>query len=213
MGEKRVRLESDGLKLEGLLEIPKGAARGVVVTHPHPLYGGDMHSPVAAGLARAYADAGFAALRFNFRGVGKSQGTHDHGRGEMNDVAGAVEFLWKKGLEPVHVAGYSFGAWVAGRMAQQGLLETPLVLVAPPVTMLDFLPDAPMPGLTLVVAASRDDFGPPELVGSMASRWNPAASLAVVHGADHFFYNHLAELTRLVSLHLIKTAGPPGPEA
>ncbi len=211
MGEKKVRLSADGLKLEGLLEAPRGAERGVVVTHPHPLYGGDMHNPVSAALARAFTGAGFAALRFNFRGVGKSQGTHDHGRGEMGDVAAAMEFLREQGLSPVHVAGYSFGAWVAGRMAQEGLLAAPLVLVAPPVAMLDFLPDAPMPGLTLVVAASRDEFGPPELVAGLAPRWNPSASLAVVRGADHFFRNHIPELTRLVSLHLIKAPGPPEP--
>ncbi|MBW1990289.1 MAG: alpha/beta fold hydrolase [Deltaproteobacteria bacterium] len=206
MAKKRKtrRVKIGKLPLEGVLE-GADAERAAVITHPHPLYGGDMDNPVVTRLSRTFAEAGYCALRFNFRGTGKSGGSHGGGEAEKEDVTQAIAFLEKLGKLPVYLAGYSFGAWVMGRMAQEQMLSHPLILVAPPVDFLDFHQGRPMPGLCLVVSGSRDEFGPPELVRVLAAQWNPDASVAVVNGADHFFWNHLDDLARLVSLHLAKS--------
>ena len=89
-----VTFDSDGLTLEGALHLPESTpCAGVVVAHPHPQYGGDMHNNVVHAISRAAADAGAATLRFNFRGAGASEGRYDEGRGEQQDVAAALEYM------------------------------------------------------------------------------------------------------------------------
>ena len=105
MSENSVMFESGGLKLEGLLDRARGDA-GVVIAHPHPQYGGSMHNNVVESLVKAYGKAGFTTLRFNFRGVGRSEGHYDGGVGEQQDVSGAVAYLKDLGMTTIHLAGY-----------------------------------------------------------------------------------------------------------
>ena len=122
---REVAIEADGLKLEGALHLPDGATKGtpspgVVVAHPHPQYGGDMDNPVVQALCEAALEAGAAVLRFNFRGVGFSEGKYDEGVGEQRDLAAAVDYLRnvpEVDSGRVAVAGYSFGSVVALRLA------------------------------------------------------------------------------------------------
>ncbi len=109
--EEHIFFYSGGLKLEGLLDAHAGQ-KAVVVTHPHPLYGGSMHSNVVEAVLRAYAGKGYTTLRFNFRGAGASEGVHEKGIGEQEDVGAALAFLREKGKSAIDLAGYSFGAWV-----------------------------------------------------------------------------------------------------
>ena len=153
--EESVFFDCDGIKLEGLFN--KGENnKGVVVTHPHPLYGGNMHNNVVDSIARVYGAAGFSTLRFNFRGVGRSGGSHDNGDAEQDDLAAAMEFLLSNGLEIVDFAGYSFGTWVVAHYALDTSVQGDIVFVSPPAAFMDFSEIDSMPNLKFVVSGARD---------------------------------------------------------
>jgi alpha/beta superfamily hydrolase len=198
--EEKIVFTSEGFALQGLYGAGTGG-RGVVITHPHPLYGGTMENPVVVTLARAYQACGFATLRFNFRGVGASQGKYDEGRGETRDVAAAAAWLVDAGATHVDLAGYSFGAWVNAKLKCR---RWPLrmVMVAPPVALIDFSTDAALPCLELVVGGSADAFAPADALRRWVLRWQPAAHLEIIAGADHFFTGHLSLLQAALSRHL-----------
>ena len=111
--EEKVTFLAGGLRLEGLL-FEGNSDNGVVITHPHPQYGGDMYNPVVEATADAYRKAGWTTLRFNFRGSGQSEGSFDQGRGEQLDVLAAISYLQERGCHETDLAGYSFGAWING---------------------------------------------------------------------------------------------------
>ncbi len=197
MAEQHVFITSGNLQLEALLDLVHGAA-GVVVTHPHPLYGGDMENAVVDSVVRMYRSRGYSTLRFNFRGVGRSRGRYDDGRGEQEDVRYALQFLAAQGANKIDLAGYSFGAWVnllANAVAAP--LER-LILISPPVAFLDFGSVGFTPRLKLVVAGSRDQFAPPEQIRRLLPGWNPDARLEVVAGADHFYWGYADELEAIL---------------
>ncbi len=186
--ESELFFSSGELTLEGL--ITRGTAgRGVVVTHPHPLYGGDMHNPVVTCIGNAYAKLGYTVLKFNFRGVGSSTGRYDDGNGERADLAAAISFLKEEGLESVDVAGYSFGAWIAAGLLGGEKPSGRMIMVAPAVAFLDFTAAGSLPGLSLVIAGEMDhQFAPAGRIREMMPHWNPDACLEVIDGADHFFH-------------------------
>lgn len=203
MTEKKIRFENvDGLQLEGLLH-EGHIGCGVVITHPHPLYGGDMYNNVVAILQNAFQETGFSTLRFNFRGVGASSGAYDDGDGEQRDVDAALEAMRTAGASPVDLAGYSFGAWVNARAASEaGAVCARMIMIAPPAAMLDFAPALNLPSLTLVITGSRDAFAPPEMLKEQVPLWNPAARLKVINGVDHFFYGFERTLADVLKAHL-----------
>ena len=199
MGETVISFQSDGLSIDGRLALAD-AKNGVVITHPHPLYGGDMENPVVQSLKTAYHRKGYSTLRFNFRGVGKSEGRYDEGRGERNDLRTAVNLLREKGIDRIDLAGYSFGAWInAGAAAEPAIRE--MIMVSPPVALLEFEKNRPIDALKLVITGSEDEFAPPRLVKPMVRDWNPDAAIHVIAGADHFFFGHLDALEALVLNH------------
>jgi len=190
---KKVRFFSENFEIEGLLN-KKDEKKGVVVTHPHPLYGGDMYNLVVETLVHVYNIKGYSTLKFNFRGVGGSQGTYDNGHGEQKDVLAALSFLGDMGIGQIDLAGYSFGAWVNAHAVQEDVLVNQLVMVSPPVGFMDFSTIGPMERLKLVVTGSRDDIAPSEVVKQMCSVWNPKARFVVIDGADHFYGGFLNQL-------------------
>ena len=195
--DEQVAVASQGAVLEGLMH--RGSSTtGAVITHPHPLYGGDMYSPVVEAIERAYRNAGFTTLRFNFRGTGASTGRHDQGLGERADVTAAVDHLKAEGLSSIHLSGYSFGAWVNAMAMQNDLVVDGLSMVAPPVAFIEFAPDIRLPALAKVVAGSRDEFAPPDLIRPHLANWNRDAVLDTIDGADHFFFGHLDAITRIL---------------
>src|SRR5437870_10480649 len=136
--------------LVGRLAVPAGARAGVVICHPHPLYGGDMDNPVVVRVAEVCRQLGLATLRFNFRGVGASTGQHGQGRDERHDVTAALAHFASvlPSDAPLGLAGYSFGAAVAARVAGERAEAPPLTavaLVAPPVAMTGDEPFAGLP--------------------------------------------------------------------
>jgi uncharacterized protein len=178
-------------------------ARGVaVIAHPHPLFGGTMDNKVVQTLARAFMQCGWHAVRFNFRGVGTSQGVYDEGRGELQDLLAVVAHVAPAG--PLALAGFSFGAFVtshAVRVLLLGREPAKLVLVGTAVTRFEVAPIPPeLHDRTLVLHGEQDDTVPLADV----LQWARPQSLpvTVVPGVEHFFHGQLPLLRSLVVRHL-----------
>jgi len=193
MTEESVHFHVGDVRLEGRLAVPAGAARGAVVCHPHPQYGGTMDNNVVVAVCDALQAAGVATLRFNFRGVAGSQGSYTDGRGEVDDTRQAVAFLRERlGNGDVTLVGYSFGAMMALLAGHDASDVSRLVAIAPPVAMFDlaFLKGCERP--KLVVAGDRDQYCPlAELEAQLAKVAEPKSFVRIA-GADHFFYGHEA---------------------
>ena len=181
-----------GPSLEARLGSGPAARGGFVICHPHPLYGGDMDNPVVLRAAEVTRGAGYATLRFNFRGAGASEGVHDKGRGEQDDVKAAMAALASRlpAGSPVGVIGYSFGAWAAARATRPG--DAALGLIAPPIGMFDFAFLPPAAGHILLVAGTRDTYCPAEALHRLAE--SAGAEERIIEGADHFFFGKLYPL-------------------
>jgi alpha/beta superfamily hydrolase len=193
---ERVEFAGPGGTLEGIVEDPGAAAatRYGVICHPHPLYGGTMDNKVVVTVVRALRDAGLPSLRFNFRGVGRSAGTYDAGMGETDDAAAAAAYgaaRWP-GLALV-AAGFSFGSFVALRLAQQ-LPVAQLITIAPPVQRFDYSAGAAPTCPWLVVQGDADEVVDPQAVYAWVARLEPKPQLVVMPGVGHFFHGRLNEL-------------------
>jgi alpha/beta superfamily hydrolase len=205
---------SAGPSLEARLGVVDAARGGIVMCHPHPLYGGDMDNPVVVRAVEVAREAGLSTVRFNFRGVGGSKGSHDEGRGEQDDVRAALATL--RTAVPhgsLGLAGYSFGAWVASRVAESAADLDAVCLIAPPVKMFDF--DAVRPGRRdlLVVAGTRDPYCPVAELDRLATRL-PTGSVTRIDGADHFFFGKLFPLGEAIrhwaETWMARVTGAPG---
>jgi len=192
-----IAVPGTGLTLEGVWQ--KGDGRGAVIAPPHPEYGGSLENPVISELAYALHKAGIASLRFNWRGVGASQGriTGDSSAADADYLA-ALEQVAETTSAPVIGAGYSFGAATALRVALRDARIAELILIAPPVAMIETLPLDDFRGPIHVIVGGRDTFAP---LGQLSALLEglPNANLDVIPKADHFFASYgLAELVELV---------------
>jgi alpha/beta superfamily hydrolase len=186
------------LSLEARLARPESPRAGILICHPHPLYGGDMDNPVVVRAQEVCAGLGFATVRFNFRGVGASGGAHGGGMGEQEDARAALDALAKAvGGAPLALAGYSFGARIAALVGCQDRRVVGLALIAPPLAMYDFscLEGTRIP--TLMVAGTGDSYCPPAELARLAERF-PWATAVSVEGADHFFFGKLFPLGQAI---------------
>lgn len=187
-----------GVTLAARVAVPAAPAGGLVVCHPHPLYGGDMDNPVVMRLVEAAGALDFATLRFNFRGVGGSTGVHGGGVAEQADLRAALSHLRAAVPAPLVAAGYSFGAVVAAHVAADAATAG-LVLVAPPLGIAEYpVPAAPDAVPVLVVAGDRDEYCPPEALDRLRAEW-PRAEVTVLPDADHFFFGRLFPLGEVVA--------------
>ena len=197
--------DSTPLTLEGLLSTaPQAPAIGAVLCHPHPLYGGEMHNNVVSALAHAFQKENIATLRFNFRGVGHSEGAHDEGVAECQDVKAAVTALLdRQAVSTVVVAGYSFGSMVGLRAGAEDDRVHSLIGVAFPLGVRDpsFLVNVTKP--TLFISGDRDTYSPlpdlTELVSKMP------AQLETISGADHFLMARESEVAQAAVAFLQQT--------
>jgi len=196
----------DGPALEARLAPVANPKGGFVVCHPHPLYGGDMDNPVVIRAAEVAQAAGYATLRFDFRGAGASEGVHDKGRGEQEDVRAAMVALATHlpAGSRVGVMGYSFGAAMAARATRPSVPEAPLGLIAPPLEMYDFDFLQTSPGRLLLVAGTADSYCPVEALHRLAAI--TSTEERVIEGADHFFFGKLYPLGEAIGAWL---AGAP----
>jgi hypothetical protein len=187
------------LSLEALQALPDSPTAGVVICHPHPLYGGDMENPVVVRVQEVCSALGLATLRFNFRGVGASGGVHAGGVGEQDDAVAALDTLAKAiGNGALAIAGYSFGSRIAALVGSRDRRIAGMALVAPPLAMSDFgfLQDRKIP--TVAVVGSRDQYCPPESFASFVAE-RPWIQTATIEGADHFFFGKLFPLGEAVA--------------
>jgi alpha/beta superfamily hydrolase len=192
-------LDGHAGKMQCLLDLPDGAPRGIaLVAHPHPLYGGTMENKVAQTLARTFVTLGYATARFNFRGVGESEGVHDEGRGEVDDMAIMYQHMVQQypGL-PVTLTGFSFGTFVqaqfALRLVEQDRPAERLVLVGSAAGKWA-MPDVPQD--TILIHGELDDTIPLQDVFEWARPQD--IPVTVITGADHFFHRKLGHIKNLV---------------
>src|SRR4029453_5660034 len=188
-------------RLEALLQEREGADHrlAALVCHPHPLYGGTLHNKVVHRIATVLHGLGAAVLRFNFRGVGKSEGEHDRGIGELEDARVALAFLRERHPRAHRwAAGFSFGSWVSARLAAEESDLEPLILVAPPAGTQDFsvLRSAPVPKLAIYGGA--DTVAPPQALQDQFPTWAPPKTLVEGTGAPPFFDRQLGALAKVL---------------
>lgn len=197
-----LRFDASGLSLEATWDLPEQPHQVVVLCHPHPQQRGTMNAPLMNSLAESLRGAGFAVLRFNFRGVGESEGEHDFGDGELEDVAAAVDVAAARfGDLRLGIAGWSFGAVTSLRWQARDKSDLDWVGVGAPVGSAR---SRPMPEPTSLAAArrtfiigDRDQFASVDATREYADSID--ASLEVLQGSDHFFYFREERVARLVA--------------
>jgi alpha/beta superfamily hydrolase len=185
-GEMEARIAG----IEARVHLPVVPRRAVVICHPHPLYGGSMHSPVPLAIAKTLSDVArdeVAWARFNFRGVGASAGTYDDGRGEVDDARAVIEYLRAAAPGvPMTVCGHSFGSWVSLRAAAVDGRVDRVLLVAPSVRFFEFREDAfRFQGPKTIFLGDHDEFCDVDEARALADRLG--AELRVFEGFDHHF--------------------------
>ena len=193
-------------RLEAQLETPRTPPRfAAFICHPHPLRGGEMNNPATYRLAKAVRAQGGLALRFNFRGVGKSEGVHAGGAGEVADARAALDWLAREHAAlPRLACGYSFGAWIALDAAREDASVVGVLCAGLPIALIDGAATAAqrLDRAVAVVQAEQDQFGPPaELESALASAGAPRR-ISVVKGTTHLFAGELPALEREATLAL-----------
>jgi alpha/beta superfamily hydrolase len=190
-----------GVNAEGLVE--RGQAEGlhaaVVIAHPHPQFGGTMHTKAVFQSAKAFSRIGCAVLRFNFRGVGTSGGSFDNGTGETDDFRAALDFMYQRypGV-PLWSAGMSFGAWISLSAGAADPRVSALVGIAPPLSRYDFEPVRISTKPKFFLQGERDELCPLKEMQAYYARAADPKELVVIDAADHLFDGKLVELAEAI---------------
>lgn len=189
-------IEGPAGKLEIALSEPMGTERNAwgIVCHPHPLYGGTMHNKVVTTLAKTFQGLGIATVRFNFRGVMRSEGQYDSGQGELEDLLAVIDWVQQTSMKnEIWLAGFSFGGYIAAKAATQ-IPISKLVTVAPPVQHFPMSQLPPINNPWVLVQGELDDVVPPKDVFDWAESRVPKPIIIRFPEAGHFFHGQLAEL-------------------
>ncbi len=195
-------------RLEGRYYSAATDAPIALVLHPHPQHGGTMNNKVVYAIHHAFADRGFSVLRFNFRGVGRSQGEFDHGLGELSDAAAALDWVqtFNRNAPLCWVGGFSFGAWIGMQLLMRRPEISGFLSISPPANMYDFSFLAPCPSSGLILAGEADRHVPLEDVAKLAKKLSAQRAIEIdyriVKNADHFYTDHLDEMRREIDRHL-----------
>ena len=179
-----------------------------MVLHPHPQFRGSMNHPIVYQVYYAFVARGFSVLRFNFRGVGRSQGSFDHGTGELSDAAAALD--WAQTINPearaCWVAGFSFGAWIGMQLLMRRPEVEGFISIAPPANLYDFSFLAPCPSSGLIVHGQKDAVVPPADVAVLADKLKQQKGITITHktieGASHFFDPGMEEMIGTVDAYV-----------
>jgi alpha/beta superfamily hydrolase len=180
------------------------SAPAALVLHPHPLHGGTMNNKVVYNTFYTFVENHFSVLRFNFRGVGKSLGTFDHGHGELIDAATALDWLQSKNPEASSywIAGFSFGAWITMQLLMRRPELDGFIAIAPPASSHDFNFISPCPTPGIIIQGTEDEISKEDdtyaLYQKLAKQRNSQIEYVTVEGADHFFVNHKEELIETI---------------
>ena len=176
-----------------------------VVLHPHPLYGGTMNNKIVYHLYHSFVRHGFSVMRFNFRGVGRSQGTYDEGIGELSDAAAVFDWMQQQNPEAstCWIGGFSFGSWIALQLLMRRPEIGGFLTVAPPANLYDFSFLAPCPSSGLIVQGNKDEIVPHDDVAKLKDKVITQKGKVItyeeINGADHYFRNQLDELNVVVN--------------
>jgi len=179
-----------------------------LILHPHPQFGGTMNNKVVYHLFTDFKERGFSVLRFNFRGVGRSQGDYDQGIGELSDAASALDWMQthNPNASSVWVAGFSFGAWIAMQLLMRRPEIEGFIAVAPPANMYDFAFLAPCPSSGIIVNGLKDIQVPPKDVLKLVEKLQAQKGITIHHSevddADHFFQEKIPSLMETVDEYL-----------
>lgn len=184
-----------------------------IVLHPSPEHGGTMNNKITYHMFKVFEDRGFSVLRFNFRGVGKSQGMFDRGEGELSDAAAALD--WMQDINPnapyTWVGGFSFGAWIGMQLLMRRPEIRGFVSVAPPANAYDFTFLAPCPTSGLILQGDKDEVVPEasvvDLVGKLQVQRGIEIDYRVLEGANHFFHENVDDLCAHMHDHLNRAGG------
>lgn len=179
-----------------------------LVLHPHPQHGGTMNNKIVYNLYHSFVNRGFSTLRFNFHGVGRSQGGYDDGQGELSDAASALD--WLQTLNPnasdCWIGGFSFGAWIAMQLLMRRPEISGFVSIAPPANMFDFSFLAPCPSSGLILHGDNDEVVPEAAVAKLAQKLKTQKNIVVdydvIGGAGHFFTEQFDDLNERVGTYL-----------
>lgn len=210
MKEETIVFPAGPLQLEGRYAGAAGIERGAVIAHPHPLMGGSLENNVVETLAETFFHQGYATLRFNFRGVGRSGGRYDDGVGEQEDLRAAAEALRQRGVREIIWAGYSFGAWVTVQLLRRLPSPGGGVLVSPPIDLMDFDFSGLEGKIRLILAGDRDPYCGAARLLEMAGRTQ--APVRILPGADHFFSGRETELSAALAEYLSRPSGAAAAE-
>lgn len=180
-----------------------------LILHPDPMFGGTMNNKVVYSLFSCFKDLGFSVLRFNFRGVGRSQGQFENGPGELSDATVALD--WLQNMNPdakqCWIAGYSFGAWIGLQLLMRRPDINNFIAVSPPANEKDFTFLAPCPASGLIVQGGQDEIVVPSMVETMARRLNQQRNVeidfAMIEDGDHMYNNHLKDLYKVSGQYVI----------
>ena len=179
-------------RLEALLNTgTDDASYAALVAHPHPLFGGTMHNKVVYNAMKAFSHFGLPVLRFNFRGTGRSEGTHDHGRGEIEDIRAGLDYLTREFAKPILFAGFSFGSYTGLRATCGDSRVKGIVGLGVPVQAAgrdytyEFMPSCTQP--KLFISGDSDEFCPSDVLRSVVAQSPEPHECHIVAGADHFF--------------------------
>ncbi len=181
-----------------------------LLLHPHPQFGGTMNNRVVFEIFRTFTRRGFSVLRFNFRGVGRSQGAFDEGLGELSDAASALDWLQAANPDSPQcwIGGFSFGAWIGMQLLMRRPEITSFLSIAPPAGMYDFTFLAPCPVSGLMVHGADDDLVPQENVAALVEKLSAKRAIEIdyhaIPGANHFFANKMDEVMVCVDGYLDK---------
>lgn len=182
-----------------------------LILHPNPLHGGTMNNKVVYSMYQSFVKRGFSTLRFNFRGIGRSQGVFDSGIGEMSDAASALDWLQSHNpsANACWIGGFSFGAWISMQLMMRRPEINGFLSIAPPATQHDFSFLAPCPASGLIVHGDKDELVAVEDVNKLAaklrSQKNIVIDYEVIQGCDHLFTKHMKKLNRIVEDYLDKS--------
>ncbi len=181
-----------------------------LLLHPHPQHGGTMNNRVVFHIFQTFTRNGFSTLRFNFRGVGRSQGAYDEGIGELGDAAAALDWLQATNPDASQcwVGGFSFGAWICMQLLMRRPEITSFISMAPPANKYDFTFLAPCPASGMILHGGDDTFVPKESVTTLYDKLSLQKRITidyrVIEGANHFFDDKAEELAKNVEEYLIK---------
>lgn len=185
-----------------------------IVLHPHPQYGGTMNNRVVYHLYQSFLKLGFSVLRFNFRGVGRSQGEFDEGTGELSDAASALDWLqgFNANASSCWVAGFSFGSWIGMQLLMRRPEIKGFISVAPPANLYDFAFLAPCPASGLIIQGTSDEIVTPDSVDKLATKLRTQKAITVEHveirGANHFFEGKLEQMAATVDDYMRRRLAP-----